>query len=96
MMADLEDPSRVVYANTAFTYKPGDYIECGKGSRTSRTLVFKGLFNGSIPIALKRYRRDEDMLAKVAQKSFEILSQPKNRHPSFICYFGHASDPEFR
>lgn len=95
MMMDLEDPSRVVYASTAFTFKRGDYIECGKRSSIS-ALVFKGLFNGSIPIAIKRYRSEEMLTIKEAQRSLEILSEPKNRHPNFICYFGHASDSEFR
>ena len=91
MMTD--DPIRVVRVEANFTYKLSDQIQ---SDDTHSALVFKGLFNGTIPIALKRYQKVAENIIDEVQKDLDVLSSPENRHPNFIRYFGHTSDDNFR
>jgi len=88
-----DDPIRSLEVNTTFTYKLGDQI---KSEENHGTLVFKGLFNETIPIALKRYQKVDENAFKEVQKDLDILASPKNRHPNLIRYYGHTSHGEFR
>ena len=91
MMGD--DPVRTIKVNATFTYKLGDQI---RSEANHGTLVFKGIFNGTIPIALKRYQKVDENTIRDVQKDLDILASPKNRHPNFIRYYGHTSDDNFR
>jgi len=84
---------RTVKVNATFTYKLDDQI---KSESNHGTLVFKGHFNGTIPIALKRYQKVDENTIKEVQKDLDVLSSPENRHPNFIRYYGHTSDDTFR
>jgi len=79
MMGD--DTIRTVKVNATFTYKSCDQI---KGESNHGTLVFKGLFNGTMPIALKRYQKVAGNIIDEVQKDLDVLSSPENRHPNFI------------
>ena len=87
------DPIRTLKVDATFAYKLGDQIKSGENRST---LVFKGLFNGTIPIALKRYQKVDEKTTIDLQKDLDILASPKNRHPNFIRYYGHTSDDNFR
>ena len=89
-----EDPIRTVKVNATFTYKLGDKIN---SEDNHGTLVFKGLFDETIPIALKRYQKVNENTTKGVQKDLDILASPnKNRHPNLIRYYGRTTDENFR
>jgi len=88
-----EDPTRTVNLEATFSYKLGDQIQ-SEGKQSA--LVFKGLFNGTIPIALKRYQKENATTIKQVKQDLDVLSSPENRHPNFIRYFGYATDDNFR
>lgn len=90
-MAD--DLIRTLKVDTTFAYKLGDQI---KSQGNSGTIVFKGLLNGTIPIALKRYQKVDDKITRDIQQDLDILASPKNRHPNFIRFYGHTNDDNFR
>ena len=81
-------------ATAEFMYYRNQTIR-GEGSTDGAT-VFRGYFNGTIPIALKRYQTFDQKIIKAVQRDLEVLSSPDNRHPNFIRYFGHAKDNDFR
>lgn len=63
-----------------------------KNQRIGKTgRVFKGYFNGHIPIAAKVYPIDEIKTIENRQKDFKFLYSPKNKHQNLILYYGHAS-----
>ena len=88
-----EDPLRTVKVEATFTYKLSDQIQ---SDDKHSALVFKGLFNGTIPIALKRYQKENASTIKQVQQDLAVLSSPENRHPNFIRYFGYTTDDNFR
>lgn len=80
MIGDLvDDPIRKVKVNTTFTYKLVDQIK-SKGNYHG-TLVFKGLFNGTIPISLKRYQKFDENTIKYVQNDIYILGSLKIINP---------------
>lgn len=82
---------------TYFTYNLKDQIKSDWGNQQSSSLVFKGLFNEKIPIALKRYQKvgEEKETEVKIKRDLEFLSSAENRHPSLIRYFGNGTDDEF-
>lgn len=88
----MENDPDIRVVNATFSYKLGDQIK-SEGNRG--TLVFKGLFNGTIPIALKRYQKFDGNTIKDVQNDLDILTSPENRHPNFIRYYGHTTDDNF-
>lgn len=79
----IEIESRVLV-----TYKECEMI-VGPGVRGNS--IFKGFFNGNIPIAVKRCARTEEN--KEAKRDLEVLcSHDELRHPHIIRYFGAAMD----
>jgi len=102
-MATTEESVMEVKLEATFTYKRGDTIH---GANGNSTLVFKGLFNGTIPVAIKRYQnttteagRHFQELKKVLEgfkKDLDVLSSSDNRHPHFIRYYGSKIDENFR
>ncbi len=106
---DKERSVMKVEAICTFTYKTVDQIKYSWGSGQSGSLIFKGLFNERIPIALKRYQKvSEEKKDKVeverelsgenkvqVKRELEFLSSAKNRHPNLIRYFGNATDDNF-
>jgi len=97
------DPVKEVKLEATFSYKNSDQIQSDNGNGA---LVFKGLFNGTIPIALKRYQNTAteaekhfEELKKVLEgfkKDRDVLSSSDNRHPHFIRYYGSTKDETFR
>lgn len=72
-----------------------------RGEGSGNALVYKGLFNNSIPIALKRYLSEDfavDGQGSKAEKDFKFLSSANNRHPNIIRFFGKVDsvDNQFR
>lgn len=72
--------------------------QIGNESGEHGAVVYKGYFNGTIPIALKRYQKisvDEEIIKSI-KRDLDVHSSPDNRHPNFIRYFGSAEDDQFR
>jgi len=88
-----EDPVNEVKLEATLTYKFGDRIHNDNGNGA---LVFKGLFNGTIPIALKLYATEVKTHFKELKKDLDVLASPDNRHPHFIRYYGSTEDKTFR
>lgn len=73
----------------SFTYETKNRIKCEEDKTSKRNIhVFKGLLNGAIPIALKRYQVSDDSIWKEVKRDLEILSSPKSTHVNLIRYFG--------
>lgn len=66
------------------------------GSR--KPVVFRGQFNGEIPVAIKRYGKkgDDIELFNCAKRNLEMLSSEKNRHSNVIRYYGAVEDAHFK
>lgn len=62
---------------------------------TTKIRVYKGYFNGTTPVALKRYELTDEIIKEQAEKDFLCLSSPKMRHENIIRYFGSAKDNQF-
>ena len=88
-----DGPIKRVKVDATFTYKLSDQIK-SEGNRG--TFVFKGLFNGTIPIALKRYQKVDENTIRDVEKDLDILASPENLHPHFIRYYGNTTDDNFR
>lgn len=73
-----------------FTYRRRDQIK-----NDSDTLIFKGSFNGTTPIALKRQMMDQ-FSTKSTMRELEYLFLPAIRHRNLIRYFGQATDENFQ
>lgn len=76
--------------NADFTYDPKKKIEV---PREKKSRLFKGLFLGHIPIAVKVYYESEQTAVdkiKERQKEFKDLYTSKRRHPNLITYYGYA------
>lgn len=72
--------------------------QIGDQSGEHGAVVYKGYFNGTIHIALKRYPKinvNEEIIKSI-ERDLEVHSSPDNRHPNFIRYFGSAEDDQFR
>lgn len=93
MANSREEQERIVNVNAFFAYKNSDQVS-NEERQQGGALVYKGLFNKSIQIALKRYQCNEESMAKEYESDLEILSSPGNRHPNFIRYFGHAEEKD--
>lgn len=88
--------SEILKGTTNFLIYSNQQIKGDKLANKS-ALVFKGLFNKSIPIALKRYQEAEfKVTGSKAEKDFQFLSSAENRHPNIIRFFGKAEKGEFR
>lgn len=73
--------------NVYFTYTRQEVVPSGG---TSNVLVYKGYFNGTTPIALKRYQLSDKESKKQAETDLLFLSSPEKRHDNIIRYFGSA------
>lgn len=87
---------RKIVGESTFTYNVNDRIN---GERQSKTRVFKGILNGKMPIALKRYEKflvkmDESTAMQMI-KELQVLSSPENRYTGFVRYFGYVEDETF-
>ncbi len=79
--------------NAEFTYLNDQRI---KGSIAPlKATVFKGFFNGTTPIALKRYQIGDEKIAIRAKRDLEFLSSPDKRHENIIRYFGSSETEDF-
>ena len=81
--------------NAKITYFKDRPFKGGSGNSGSSILIYEGFFNGTIPIALKRYQNVNKQLVQGAKRDVEALSSEDNRHPNFIRYFGHIEDPYY-
>lgn len=80
-MTTAEDSVRKVKLEITFTHKCGDQIH---GANGKSALVFKGILNRMIPVALKRYPNpgtEAGKHFKELEKDLDVLASPDNRHP---------------
>ena len=87
----MEEIIELTEVNVYFTYTRDEVLR-GAGQNV---LVFKGFFNGTTPIALKRYQLQDEEIKKQAEKDLLFLSSPDKRHENIIRYFGSAKKGEF-
>jgi len=77
--------------NLYFTYRKDEVLR----GADQNVLVFKGYFNGTTPIALKRYQLQDEEIKKQAEMDLLFLSSHDKRHDNIIRYFGSAKKGEF-
>lgn len=63
--------------------------------RRDKVHVFRGLFNGTTPIAIKRYEKEDRKIRKKAKKALKNLSALQDPHKNIIRYFGKAEMGEY-
>ncbi len=87
----MEEILKLTDANLYFTFTRDEVLR-GAGQNV---IVFKGYFNGTTPIALKRYLLQDEKIKKQAEMDMLFLSSPDKRHDNIIRYFGSAEKGEF-
>lgn len=89
--------SIVLESKNTFTFSKNDLISNDRSNNMSnRPRVYKGLFNGAIPIALKAYQTVMGKEIQSMQRDLQILSSPEYQHPNLIRYFGCSTKDEFK
>ncbi len=83
----MEEKLELKDANVYFTYTRDEVLR----GASQNVLVFKGYFNGTTPIALKRYQLQDEEIKKRAEMDWLFLSSPDKRHENIIRYFGSAN-----
>lgn len=66
-----------------------------KGRSGLNITVYKGYFNGTTQIAIKKYHTADNKIKIQWEKDLNILSAPDKRHENIIRYFGKAEMGEF-
>lgn len=75
----------------SLTFSRDDLVGQHDGSR--KPMVYRGKFNGIIPVAIKAYMKaGDDEEFHCMKRNFQFISSENNRHTNLIRYYGEAED----
>lgn len=84
--------TETIFCPIKITYSKNDKV-AGRHDGIRKRVVYKGQFNGEIPVAIKVYQgTGDDKEFNCVKQSLKILSLTRNRHPNFIRYYGASED----